>query len=100
MTARKAAKRPVARTVSVSLGGEYEGWECTAKADFPARVLERIQSDQMTDIMAALDSIVIEHNFPDENDKVAASMSDVDPIGGVIEAASAIMDAIGKLPNR
>jgi hypothetical protein len=38
--------------------------------------------------------------MPDVNDEVAASMCEVDPYSGLMEVASAIFDAIGKLPNR
>ena len=98
--AKRAAKRPAPRTVHVVLTGDYEGWECTARADFPARVLENFQSDSMERIMAALDAIILDHNFPNDQDEVAEFMSDVSPFGGVTAAADAIWTAIGKLPNR
>ena len=97
---RRAAKRPAPRTVTITLSGDYEGWECTARADFPARVLEDFQSASMTRIMAAMDAVIIDHNFPDSTDEIAQSMSDVDPVGGVTAAADAIWTAIGALPSR
>lgn len=97
---RQAARRPAPRTVTVTLGGEYEGWGCTARADFPARVLADLQSDSIDRIFGALDVIVTDHNFPDVDGEIAASMSEVDPYEAVLKAAAAIFDAIGSLPNR
>lgn len=101
MTAKRPAKRPPARTVRVAITeGDFAGWECTARADFPAHVLASLQSDSVVDIMTALDSIVIEHNFPNERDELAAHMADVDPYTGLLAIAGDIFDALGKLPNR
>jgi hypothetical protein len=98
---RKAARRPEPRTVTVTIPkGDFEGWEATARADFPAALLADLQSGSITRIIAVLDAIVIDHNMPDVNDEVAASMGEVDPYSGLMEVASAIFDAIGKLPNR
>ena len=55
---------------------------------------------KMADIIAALDVIVIDHNLPDANDELAASMAEVDPYDGLMDMATGIFDAIGKLPNR
>lgn len=97
---KRAAKKPAPRTVEVKLSGEFEGWEMTARADFPAKVLARLQSDRIDDITSALDSIVIEHNFPDADGEVAGSMADVDPFEGMRNAANQLFEEIGKLPNR
>jgi hypothetical protein len=98
---RKAAKRPAARTVAVSIdAGDFGGWEATARADFPAALLADLQSGSITRIIGVLDAIVIEHNMPDANDEVAKAMGEVDPYDGLMEVATAIFDAIGKLPNR
>lgn len=98
---RKAAKRPSIRTVSVLLEeGDFAGWEATARADFPAKVLADLESASIARIMTALDVIVIDHNFPNSEDEVAASMAEVDPYDGLLIVAGKIFDAIGKLPNR
>ena len=98
---RKAAKRPAPRTVSVTVeGGDFAGWEATAKADFPAGLLADLQSGSIQRIIAVLDAIVIDHNMPDKDDEIAKTMSEVDPYTGLMEVATAVFDAIGKLPNR
>jgi hypothetical protein len=94
------AKRPEPRTVSVRGEGVWDGWEATARADFPARVLFALQSPRLEDVFGALDSIVITHNLPDENGELAGSMADVDPREGALAIAGLIFDAIGSLPNR
>lgn len=98
---RKAAKRPQPRTVTVTIAkGDFEGWEATAKADFRAGLLGDLQSGSIDRIIKVMDAIVIDHNMPDSEDEVAKSMGDVDPYSGMVELATAIFDAIGKLPNR
>lgn len=94
------APRPAARTVHVTGSGEFAGWEATARADFPAKVLADLQSQSVERIMAALDAIVIEHNLPNMDGELAARMADVDPYDGALAIAGAIFEAIGKLPNR
>ncbi len=98
---KKAAKRPAPRTVEITVrGGDFDGWSATARADFPAGLLADLQSGQISRIIGVLDAVVIEHNMPDANDEVAATMSEVDPYSGLMEVATAIFDAIAKLPNR
>lgn len=98
---RKAARRPTTRTVTATIAkGDFEGWEATAKADFPAGWLVDLQSGELGRIIGVLDRIVVDHNLPNVDDEVAASMSDVDPYDGLLEISGAIFDAIGKLPNR
>jgi hypothetical protein len=98
---RKAAKRPAARTVTATIeAGEFAGWSATAKADFPARVLSDLQSGNVDRLVAALDAIIIDHNMPDTNDEIAASMGDVEPYEGVMLIGADIFDQLAKLPNR
>lgn len=98
---RRPAKRPAPRTVTVTIDkGDFIGWEATARADFPARLLADLQSGSIAKIMDVLDVIVISHNFPNAKDELATSMGDVDPYDGLMEVASAIFDGIAKLPNR
>lgn len=98
---RRPAKRPAQRTVSVTITeGDFEGWEATARADFPARLLSDLSSGSVPKIMAVLDAIVVDHNFPTSEDEIAETMADVDPYDGLLKVAGEIFDAIGKLPNR
>jgi hypothetical protein len=97
---RKAAKRPVPRTVTVIGKGDFAEWECTARADFPVRLIEDLSSGDPTKIMKVFDAIIVDHNFPDINDEIAESMSDVDPWTGLAEMAGNVFEAIHKLPNR
>lgn len=97
---RRPAGRPAPRTVEVTGSGDFAEWACTARADFPARVLADLQSGSIDRIMAALDVIVVEHNFPDSAGELAEHMTDVDPYRGLLAIAGAVFDAIGKLPSR
>lgn len=97
---RKAAKRPEPRTVHVVLTGEFEGWEATARADFPAKFLEAFESGRIAPIMEALEHIIIDHNMPDENGNIAEHLADIDPYAGLLAVSTAIGDAVGNLPNR
>lgn len=97
---RQAAPRPETRTIDVALGGAYQGWEVTAKADFRAGLLVDLQSGSVERVIAAMDEIVIDHNFPNSAGEIAANMAQVDPYGGLIEAGIAIFTKLGKLPNR
>jgi hypothetical protein len=96
----RPAPRPTPRTVHVKLSGAFDGWEVTARADFPARLLADLQSGELTRIWTVLDEIVTEHNLPNGQDELADAMADVDPYDGLLEVATGIFDAIGKLPNR
>lgn len=102
MTARRRpAKRPPTRTVHVLVAeGDFAGWEATAKADFPARLLGDLQSGNVDRLIGVLDAIIVEHNFPNVDDELAERMGDVDPYAGLMKVGGDILDAIGKLPNR
>jgi hypothetical protein len=98
---RKAAKKPPTRTVEVKITeGDFAGWEATARADFPARVLADLQSQDIERIMRALDTIILTHNFPDTDGELATAMADVDPYEGLMKIGGEVFDALGKLPNR
>lgn len=89
------------RTVVVSIeDGDFAGWEATARADFPAKILADFDSGKVERIIRALDLIIVDHNFPNAEDEIAAGMGDVDPYAGLVLVAERIFDAIGKLPNR
>lgn len=96
-----AAAKPAPRTVTVEISeGDFAGWRCVAIADFPARVVADLESGKVALIFAALDRIILEHNFPDEAGELAGSMADVDPLRGVVAIAGAIAHKIESLPNR
>lgn len=98
---RRPAKRPAPRTVTVTIDkGDFEGWEATARADFPAGMLIDLASGDISRVIAVLGKIIVDHNFPNADDEIATTMEDVDPYGGLVEVAGGIFDAIGKLPNR
>lgn len=79
----------------------FAGWTVTMRADFPARILARLQTpDDTADFMAALDSVITDHNLPDGDGELAGSMADVVPWDGVVAVAGAAFEAIGKLPPR
>ena len=88
------------RTVTVVLDGDFEGWEATARADFPARWLAEFTTADYEGLITFMDRILVSHNMPDTNDEIAASSADVAPYDGLIKMADAILDAIGKLPKR
>lgn len=101
-TSRRPARKPKPRTVQVTVpDGDFAGWSCTAKADFPSRILSDLQSGNLDRIMAALDAIVVDHNFPSEaGDTVAKTMADVDPYTGLMKVAGDVFAAIQALPPR
>lgn len=97
---RKPAKQPARRTVTVTLAGEFEEWAFTARADFRAKVIADLQSGDMDRIIRALDSVLVDYNFPDaDTGELADGMGNVDTegLGAVLDG---LFDAIGKLPNR
>lgn len=97
---RKVATRPAPRTVQVKGTGDYADWECTVRADFPARIVGDLESAKVDRIIAAFDSIIVDHNFPDSAGDLAVTMADVDPYDGLLTMAGLAFDAIGKLPPR
>jgi len=98
---RRPAKRPTVRLVTVTVeDGDFTGWEATARADFPASLLADLEGGHVARIIDALDAIIVDHNFPNAKDEIAASMGEVDPYGGLLEVAERIFNEIGKLPSR
>lgn len=96
------AARPAARTVSIEIpaGQPFAGWRATAAADFPAGRLADLQSGRIDRILETLEAIILEHNFPNLDDELAATLADVAPYDGLLVVAAAIFEAIAKLPNR
>jgi hypothetical protein len=93
------AKAPEPRTVTVRGEGVWEGWEVTAKADFPASVLIGLTSEDQATFYTALDRIVIEHNLPNEQGTLADSMAEVQPREGARYMSGLIFEAIAALPK-
>lgn len=97
----RVAQRPPARTVTVVIDeGAFDGWSATARADFPASLLLEFDSGNATRIVAALRTIVVEHNMPNSAGKLAATVDEVDPYDGLLAIAAKITEAIGRLPPR
>lgn len=99
-TERVAAPRVEHRTVELELPSPYEGWRFTARLDFPARVLMDLQSGDFETVIKAMDTVlVVDHNFPDVNGDIAASMLDVDPLDAVMTAVTTYSNHRTTLPN-
>lgn len=98
---QRVAARPPARTVHVAIDdGAFAGWEATARADFPARLLVDLESGSAAKVLGVLEAIVIEHNFPDETGELAATLGDVEPFDGIMVVSGKLLEAIGRLPPR
>lgn len=97
---KRAAKRPERRTVHVVLSAPFEGWEATFRADFSMKVLSDLEGNDVLAMGRGLDALVVEHNFPDANDEVAASMLEVEPYDGIVVAVQQYVEELGKLPPR
>jgi hypothetical protein len=98
---KRAAKKPAVRTVDVGIAeGDFEGWQATFKVDFPASYLEDLESKNAVKFLAVMDKLIVDHNFPDVEGEVAATMRDVDPYTGLVRVSEAYLDALRALPPR
>ena len=98
---RAVARRPPTRTVTVTIAeGEYAGWELTARADFSAGLLVKLEAKTVAEVVEVLDLIVTDHNMPNAAGELAERMADVDPYGGLLALGGALFDKIGRLPPR
>ena len=98
---RRPARRPAPRTVTATIeGGDFDGWEATARADFPARLIVELASGDIDRVLAVLETIIVDHNMPNDRDEIAEHLADVDPYSGLIEVANAIGAKLGSLPPR
>lgn len=97
----RVAPQPERRKVTVSIEeGPFAGWELTAYADFPARLMVKLQSGEVAAILEALEAIVLEHNLPDMlTGELATELEAVD-YEGVLLMSTRLFEAIGRLPNR
>lgn len=97
----KVAKRPPTRYVDVTIeGGDFDGWHARARADFPASMIAGLESGSIDAVLDVLGSIIVEHNMPNSNDELAASLADVDPYAGLLAIADGLGKALQQLPNR
>jgi hypothetical protein len=80
--------------------GDFAGWEATARADFPARLLLELDSGSIGRILPALDAIIIDHNMPNSAGKLAETLADVDPVWGLVAISEALGLALAALPPR
>lgn len=99
---RPVARRSPPRTVEILLngGGPFDGWAATCRADFPSRWIRDLESGDIDRMMGAMDKIVLDHNFPDEEGELAQTMADVDPWTGLVAVMGELTAAIGRLPPR
>ncbi len=98
--ARRAARKPSVRTVELHGTGELAEWVARARVDFPAQWLVELQSHDFGKVLAVLDRVLVEHNFPDADGNVAATMADVDPFTGLLEIVDRLGDVLKTLPPR
>jgi hypothetical protein len=98
---RQPASRPAPRTITVTIeAGDFAGWSATARADFPARLLVKLESGKLSEVLEVLGEIIVDHNMPNSDGEIAASLADVDPYAGMLAVSNAIGEALGKVPNR
>lgn len=97
---RAVAKAPKPRTTIVRVAeGEYAGWECEARVDFPARWVADLQSGDFGRVLDAMRRIIVWHNFPNDEGKLAADVADVD-FSGLKQVMQRLTEEIAALPNR
>lgn len=98
---RSTASRPAPRTIEVRLiEGPYVGWQATVRVDFPAKVLEDMESGNASRVIAAAERIIVVHNFPDAEGFEAERLIDVDPFTGIVAVLSKALEGISALPPR
>lgn len=95
-----AQAKPNFRTVEVHLDAPYEGWTATLKADgISARVMIELQSSDVQKQFAAMERLIVAHNFLDADGKPAESVLDA-PIDALTAAIGKWGDAVAALPPR
>ena len=58
-------KMPI-KTATISLNGDYEGWEFTARINPPLRIFGDLSSSEFDRITSALSEVLLSWNFVDE----------------------------------
>lgn len=95
-----AAAPPAEPPVELALASPFDGWTFTARTDFSVRVLAELQSRDIARIIAALDQVILSHNFPNADGKLAAQLEDVSPWKALTKIVEALVAGMGgKLPN-
>lgn len=93
-----AAPLPEPRTVTAEIReGRYAGWRFTARRDWTVRELMEL-NEGLPGKAAFLDRQLLEHNFPDREGNVAASMLDVYPADAIGHVLDALTEAIATTP--
>lgn len=89
-----------ARTVDISLSSPFDGWTATMKADgIPARVFIELQSGSVERSMAAVERLIVKHNFLGEDGALAQSVLDA-PMDALSDAIAKWSEAVAALPPR
>lgn len=88
------------RTVEVNLDGDFAGWNAKMRADgISARTFIELSSNSVERQMAAVENLVISHNFKDSE---GVTVTDV--LEAPIDALTALMmkwgEAVSALPPR
>lgn len=92
--------KPQFRTVDVSLSAPFDGWTATMKAEgVPARVFIELQSGEAGRAMAALERLIVKHNFLNEDGEPATSVLDA-PMDALTDAVTKWSEAVTALPPR
>lgn len=86
-------KMPV-RTKKIALVEDWEGWNFTARTNFPLYVLRDLSSGDFDKMMNALGGIIVEWNFVDERGDALPS-PDAESMGLIpMDLAMAMVNAI------
>lgn len=89
-----------ARTVDIALSSPFDGWTATMKADgIPARVFIELQSGSVERSMAAVERLIVKHNFLGEDGEPAKSVLDA-PMDALSDAVAKWSEAVAALPPR
>jgi len=92
--------KPQFRTVDIALPAPFEGWTATMKAEgVSARVLIELQSNDSARAMKALSSLIVKHNFLDDEGHPAPDVLDC-PMDALTATVQAWSDAVAALPPR
>ena len=92
--------KPQFRTVDVTLSAPFEGWTATMKAEgVPARIFIELQSGNVERALTALERLIVEHNFLNDDGAPAENGLDA-PMDALTDAISKWSEAVSALPPR
>lgn len=90
--------RPEFKTIEVVLTEPFEGWRAKMRVGgVPARVMIDLQSGEVERALTAVDRLIIEHNFLDENGEPAKSVLDA-PMDALTQSIEKWSGAVSSLP--